>query len=137
MRMNATSRTPKRARSSVPTNVSLDAGLVREARELGINISRAAGSGLEQAVAKARAERWQNENRGALHSSNAFVDSHGLPLRSLRKFLAFARVAQFDVHQLKSGRGLVIDCQSDLLGDLNSRFVVPILPRQDAPQPAN
>jgi len=46
-------------------------------------------------------------------------------------------LAQFDVHQLKSGRGLVIDCQSDLLGDLNSRFVVPILPRQDAPQPAN
>jgi len=86
MRMNATSRTPKRARSSVPTNVSLDAGLVREARELGINISRAAASGLEQAVAKARAERWQNENRDALHSSNAFVDSHGLPLRSLRQF---------------------------------------------------
>jgi toxin CcdB len=49
---------------------------------------------------------------------------------------SLATVAQFDVHQLKSGRGLVIDCQSDLLSDLNSRFVVPLMREQDAPRPA-
>jgi toxin CcdB len=43
-------------------------------------------------------------------------------------------VAQFDVHRL--GDGLVIDCQSDLLDRLESRFVVPLVPRMDAPQVA-
>lgn len=43
-------------------------------------------------------------------------------------------MAQFDVHRL--GDGLVIDCQADLLDTLNSRFVVPLLPRDRAPPPA-
>lgn len=41
---------------------------------------------------------------------------------------------QFDVHRL--GRGLVVDCQSSLLGDLNTRFVVPLIPIESAPRPA-
>jgi toxin CcdB len=44
-------------------------------------------------------------------------------------------VAQFDVHRL--GRGLVIDCQSDLLADLNTRVVVPLIPRDQAPVAAH
>jgi toxin CcdB len=43
-------------------------------------------------------------------------------------------VPQFDVHRL--GNGLVIDCQADLLDRLSSRFVVPLLPRSEAPPPA-
>jgi toxin CcdB len=43
-------------------------------------------------------------------------------------------VAQFDVHRL--GDGLVIDCQADLLDHLHSRFVVPIIARNEAPTPA-
>ncbi len=43
-------------------------------------------------------------------------------------------MAQFDVHRL--GNGLVIDCQADLLDQLNSRFVVPLLLRNGAPPPA-
>jgi antitoxin CcdA len=66
--------------------VSLDCDLVAEARELGVNISRASAAGLEMAVADARAERWLADNRDALSSSNAFVDEHGLPLQSLRQF---------------------------------------------------
>ena len=34
-------------------------------------------------------------------------------------------MAQFDVHEI-SGHGLVVDCQSDLMSDLRSRFVVPL-----------
>jgi antitoxin CcdA len=71
---------------SVPTNVSLDSSLVAEARELGVNISRAASLGLEEAVASARAERWLRENGSALDSSNAYVEAHGLPLDALRQF---------------------------------------------------
>jgi antitoxin CcdA len=77
--------TQRRGRST-PTNVSLDSALVAEARELGINISQASARGLEQAVAAARAARWAEENRAAIESSNAFVETRGLPLQSLRRF---------------------------------------------------
>jgi toxin CcdB len=43
-------------------------------------------------------------------------------------------LAQYDVHRL--GSGLVIDCQSDLLSDLNTRVVVPLIPLERAPKPA-
>lgn len=45
-------------------------------------------------------------------------------------------MAQFDVHTLKRGEVLVIDCQSDLLGQLNTRLVVPLIPSEEAPRPA-
>ena len=41
-------------------------------------------------------------------------------------------MAQFDVHRL--GQGLVLDCQSDLLAQMDSRFVVPLVPRAEAPR---
>jgi antitoxin CcdA len=84
MRMN-NERSERRERR-VTTNVSLDAALVAEARALGVNISKASAAGLENAVAAARAERWLKENQGALDSSNAFVESNGLPLHTLRQF---------------------------------------------------
>lgn len=42
---------------------------------------------------------------------------------------------QFDVHRLRSGEALVVDCQSDLLEASNTRFVVPLLPRRSVPTP--
>lgn len=36
-------------------------------------------------------------------------------------------VAQFDVHRL--GQGLVLDCQSDLLSELDNRVVAPLVLR--------
>jgi toxin CcdB len=45
-------------------------------------------------------------------------------------------MAQFDVHMLPKGR-LAIDCQSDLLGHLQSRLVVPLVPKSAAPTPAD
>ena len=41
---------------------------------------------------------------------------------------------QFDIHRLADG--LVINCQSDLLEQIDSRFVVPLVPRMDAPKVA-
>jgi antitoxin CcdA len=68
------------------TNVSLDVKLVEQARELGINISRACEDGLEKQVAKTRGEQWLEENREALESSNAWVEKNGLPLARYRTF---------------------------------------------------
>jgi antitoxin CcdA len=88
MRMTNAVRTghSDRRGRTIPTNVSLDAALVAEARELGVNISKASVEGLEVAVAKARREQWLRENKTALDSWNAYVESHGLPLGGLRQF---------------------------------------------------
>jgi toxin CcdB len=40
-------------------------------------------------------------------------------------------MAQFDVYRIK-GHGLVIDCQSNLLGDLKSRLVAPLRDAKEA-----
>ena len=69
-----------------PTNVSLDAQLLDEAKALGINISRACDRGLAALIAEERAKRWLEENKAALSSSNAFVEKHGLPLARYRQF---------------------------------------------------
>jgi antitoxin CcdA len=69
-----------------PTNVSLDAALVEEARALGVNISLASARGLEQAVKEARGKRWLEENRAALDSYNEWVEANGLPLEKHRLF---------------------------------------------------
>lgn len=69
-----------------PTNVSISESLLADARALNVNISRAAESGLMQAIAERRASLWLNENRGALESSNAYVENCGLPLAKYRSF---------------------------------------------------
>lgn len=68
------------------TNISLDAGHVAEARELGINISQACEQGLVKALKEARAARWKEENRAAFDSYNAWIAEHGLPLDKYRLF---------------------------------------------------
>jgi antitoxin CcdA len=68
------------------TNVSLDRALLNEAKRLGINVSRACEAGLAGRIAEVRAQRWLDENRAALASSNAYVDRQGLPLARHRQF---------------------------------------------------
>lgn len=43
-------------------------------------------------------------------------------------------MARFDVYSLRDG-SLVVDCQADFLNDIGTRFVVPLLPRGQGPQP--
>jgi toxin CcdB len=45
-------------------------------------------------------------------------------------------MARFDVHRLRSGDGLVLDCQADLLSHLQTRFVVPLMPPEHGPERA-
>lgn len=69
-----------------PTNLSLDEALVRQARQLGVNVSRAAETGLREAVTVEAAARWQRENAEALRQSDAYAEAHGLPLATYRQF---------------------------------------------------
>lgn len=68
------------------TNVSLSENLLSEARELSINISKAAEAGLAQEIARRRTELWLRENKKAIDSSNDYVEQNGLPLKKYRMF---------------------------------------------------
>ena len=69
-----------------PTNLSMDATLLSEAKALKVNLSRAAEEGIRNAVSAAKARQWKAENAAALRSSNAYVGKHGLPLDEFRQF---------------------------------------------------
>ncbi|WP_170416061.1 CcdB family protein [Ruegeria atlantica] len=43
---------------------------------------------------------------------------------------------KYDVFPNPSGAGFLLDVQTDLLSDLNTRVVVPLLPKSRAPKPA-
>ena len=43
---------------------------------------------------------------------------------------------KYDVFPNPSGDGFLLDIQADLLSDLNTRVVVPLLPKSIAPKPA-
>jgi len=79
--MRYTAEAPKRA-----TNVSINEALLAEAKELQVNVSRAAEFGLIQAIAEKRTEMWLKENKEALESSNKYVEQNGLPLAKYRQF---------------------------------------------------
>jgi len=45
-------------------------------------------------------------------------------------------VARYDIHPAPDGRGYWLDVQADLLSSLNTRIVIPLIPRDVAPTPA-
>jgi antitoxin CcdA len=69
-----------------PTNLSLDSALLKEAKALGINVSRSAEAGIAEAVRAHKQEKWLEENARALESSNSYVEANGLPLARYRQF---------------------------------------------------
>ena len=67
-------------------NLSIDADLMKEAKGLDVNLSRAAEAGIAEAVAAEKARLWKIENRAAIESWNAYVEEHGIPLAEFRQF---------------------------------------------------
>ncbi len=45
-------------------------------------------------------------------------------------------MARFDVYKNPNGAGYLLDVQADLLHNLNTRVVVPLMPQDNAPMPA-
>ena len=66
------------------TNLSIDRDLLEEAKRLGINVSRAAESGLLDAVRREKAAAWLRENAEAIAAWNALIEEHSLPLARYR-----------------------------------------------------
>ena len=63
-----------------PTNISLSAKAVEEAKALGVNVSRACEAGLLVELKKERERRWKEENAEAIEATNEWVRENGIPL---------------------------------------------------------
>ena len=72
---------PKRA-----TNVSLNADLLAQARQLGVTLSQTLEDGVKARLAEERRRRWLEENREAIEAYNKHVEKYGLWSDGLRMF---------------------------------------------------
>jgi len=75
-----------RAVAKVPTNLSARADIVREAKELGLNLSEVFEAGLVEAIRRRRQELWLAENEEAIAAYNARVERDGVFSDDWRKF---------------------------------------------------
>ncbi len=76
----------KLAKPKKPTNLSIDTELLKEAKELGINLSSSAEDGLREAVRQTKTEQWNLENAEAIKSWNKWVEKNDIPLEEYRQF---------------------------------------------------
>lgn len=67
------------------TSLTLDRDLLDQAKELGVNISRAAEAGVLAAVKAERARRWKVDNAEAVAAYNKWIEENGIPLLHYRK----------------------------------------------------
>jgi antitoxin CcdA len=68
------------------TNVSVDARLLAQARELDINLSKSLEDALRERIALAAGERWRRANAKAIEAHNERVAKKGLFSDRLRRF---------------------------------------------------
>ena len=69
-----------------PANVTVNADLLRRAREFEINLSQVLENALVDQVAAQVRERWLAENRTAIDAYNREIEQHGGFSDSLRGF---------------------------------------------------
>ena len=69
-----------------PTNLSLNSDLLRQARELDINLSAAFEETLEELVRRRLAEQWLEENRESIEAYNKYFEKHPIFSDGLRSF---------------------------------------------------
>ncbi|HWJ06177.1 MAG TPA: type II toxin-antitoxin system CcdA family antitoxin [Steroidobacteraceae bacterium] len=72
--------------SKKAVNLSVDAELLRAARERDINLSATLERALEAALRQHRREVWLAENRPAIAAYNEQVEAHGAFADTLRSF---------------------------------------------------
>ncbi len=65
-------------------HVSIDVDVLKTARELGINLSRATDEGIKRAIMREELKRDRDGIAEVVRSSNEYVRKHGLPLRNYR-----------------------------------------------------
>jgi antitoxin CcdA len=72
--------------SKKAVNLSVDATLLREARDRDINLSATLERALEDVLRRDRRARWLADNRPRIEAYNADVETHGAFADTLRTF---------------------------------------------------
>lgn len=67
-------------------NLSIDEAVTREARALGLNMSRVAEAAIAEAARVERNRLWREQNGAALEAYAREVEREGLPLARYRSF---------------------------------------------------
>jgi len=66
------------------TNITVDHGVLEDARAYGLNVSLISEEALAAAVRAERARRWETENAEAIAERTAWIERQGLPLADLQ-----------------------------------------------------
>lgn len=75
---------PIRTGKRKSVNLSMDTGILDEARRVGINLSKVSEAAVRSA-AQAEADRlWKIEHADWIRANNEWVEEHGLPLADFR-----------------------------------------------------
>jgi antitoxin CcdA len=74
-------KAPKKA-----TNLSLNAQILKMAKELGMNISQTVDTLLAEEVKRRYWAQWNERNKDAIDAYNTRIAQHGLPLAKYRTF---------------------------------------------------
>jgi antitoxin CcdA len=69
-----------------PTNVSVRADLLAEAKALGLNLSRTLEAAIEQAIREKRRQQWLDDNHKALEAYSRHIEKDGLFADRFRSF---------------------------------------------------
>ena len=72
---------PKKA-----TNLSINADLLRQAKELNINLSKTLEQSLSEVVREAKQQRWLAENHDAIGAYNQRIEANGVFSDGVRRF---------------------------------------------------
>ncbi|HOO50202.1 MAG TPA: type II toxin-antitoxin system CcdA family antitoxin [Alphaproteobacteria bacterium] len=64
-----------------PVNLTIREDLLKEAKELNLNASKAAESGIIVAIQKAQEDLWLEQNKKAIESYNRDIEERGLLLK--------------------------------------------------------
>ena len=77
---------PAARRRKKAANLSVDEGLLEQARRLKLNLSQVLEAGLADAIRRQEREAWLKKNRAALEAYNDHVNKHGVFSDGLRSF---------------------------------------------------
>lgn len=84
--MNVIHHSLKSAQGKKAANISIDVGILSEAKALGINVSQACEAGLAKEVKTVREAKWKRENESTIQEWNEWVAKNGIPLSEYRQF---------------------------------------------------
>jgi len=77
---------PAHTHAKKPTNLTLSADVLADAKALGLNISRACDDHLRALVKAEKERRWKEENAAAIDAYNARVEKNGVFSDGWRSF---------------------------------------------------